>query len=213
MLTISHRGCCLNAPENTLKAFEHAYRLGVDGIETDVRLTADSRLVLFHDRRLGNGQRVCDLSHSKLTDVAGYPVPRLEEALDWSDQKLWVLELKDPNATDQLVAILKRYVASHRLLVISFCHNAMVKVRQQLDVECGVSIAHRPQSLSMTELRQWHTIIWRYEFIDAELMQEAKVAKHRNFVFHVDGVDEHRMCREMGVDGVITDQPQLASDC
>ncbi len=59
-LIISHRGDAANAPENTVPAFTKALELGADGIELDVRLTKDEKLVVFHDRRLertsdGNG--------------------------------------------------------------------------------------------------------------------------------------------------------------
>ena len=52
-LIIAHRGDVTNAPENTLPAFEKAIYSGADGIELDVRLTKDDRLVVFHDRLLG----------------------------------------------------------------------------------------------------------------------------------------------------------------
>ncbi|MFL6274904.1 MAG: glycerophosphodiester phosphodiesterase [Blastocatellia bacterium] len=66
-LIIAHRGGANEAPENTLLAFRRALRLGVDGIETDVRLTRDGKLVLYHDARPGrveSGRRdtTCDLS-------------------------------------------------------------------------------------------------------------------------------------------------------
>lgn len=51
-LVIAHRGDVVNAPENTLPAFHSALDMGADGIELDVRLTKDERLVVFHDRCL-----------------------------------------------------------------------------------------------------------------------------------------------------------------
>ena len=59
-LIIAHRGDVISAPENTIPAFESALAMGADGIELDVRLTKDEKLVVFHDRCLdrtsnGNG--------------------------------------------------------------------------------------------------------------------------------------------------------------
>ena len=51
-LVIAHRGDVNTAPENTLPAYENALTAGADGIELDVRLTQDGKLVVFHDRRL-----------------------------------------------------------------------------------------------------------------------------------------------------------------
>ena len=49
---IAHRGARSLAPENTLAAAEIGYRVGARGWETDVSLTRDRQLVLFHDRDL-----------------------------------------------------------------------------------------------------------------------------------------------------------------
>lgn len=46
---IAHRGGSALAPENTLAAFDRAAALGADAIETDVRLTRDGAVVVFHD--------------------------------------------------------------------------------------------------------------------------------------------------------------------
>ena len=51
-LIMAHRGDPSSAPENTLLAMEKAVDIGADVLETDVRLTKDNRLVLFHDERL-----------------------------------------------------------------------------------------------------------------------------------------------------------------
>jgi len=48
----AHRGGCALAPENTLAAFENGLRLGADGLELDVRLSADGVPVVVHDPTL-----------------------------------------------------------------------------------------------------------------------------------------------------------------
>ena len=48
----SHRGGRLEHDENTMYAFEKSYEAGYRGYETDIRLTSDGKLVLFHDNSL-----------------------------------------------------------------------------------------------------------------------------------------------------------------
>lgn len=48
----AHRGWCGKYPENTMEAFRAALDLGVDQLETDVRITKDGELVLIHDATL-----------------------------------------------------------------------------------------------------------------------------------------------------------------
>jgi glycerophosphoryl diester phosphodiesterase len=51
-LVFAHRGASATLPEHTLSAYLHAIEEGADGLECDVRLTADGHLVCLHDRRL-----------------------------------------------------------------------------------------------------------------------------------------------------------------
>ncbi|RME83207.1 MAG: glycerophosphodiester phosphodiesterase [Caldilineae bacterium] len=49
---IAHRGARSLAPENTLAAARRGYEVGADMWETDVAVTADGELILFHDDSL-----------------------------------------------------------------------------------------------------------------------------------------------------------------
>ena len=53
MLWISHRGESYDAPENTMRAFRLAWERDTDGIELDIRLTADGQVVCIHDAETG----------------------------------------------------------------------------------------------------------------------------------------------------------------
>jgi len=48
-LIVAHRGASAHAPENTMAAFQEAWRRGADAIEGDFRLTKDGRIVTMHD--------------------------------------------------------------------------------------------------------------------------------------------------------------------
>ena len=45
----AHRGWCETYPENTMLAFKKAIEVGVDQIETDLRMSSDGEIVLIHD--------------------------------------------------------------------------------------------------------------------------------------------------------------------
>ena len=67
---IAHRGCQSLAPENTLASFVCAARLGLQAIETDVRLTKDGVLVCSHDaslkRMFGIKKKISDMTAEEL---------------------------------------------------------------------------------------------------------------------------------------------------
>src|SRR6478735_9292148 len=69
-IAFGHRGARAHAPENTLEAFDLALRLGANGLESDVWLTADGVPVLDHDgllrRRLGRGRPIGSIARNDL---------------------------------------------------------------------------------------------------------------------------------------------------
>lgn len=52
VLNVGHRGGSALAPENTMHAFQAAKQAGVDGVEFDVMMTRDGKIVVFHDYKL-----------------------------------------------------------------------------------------------------------------------------------------------------------------
>jgi glycerophosphoryl diester phosphodiesterase len=58
---VAHRGASADAPENTLPAFELAWKQGADAIEGDFHLTRDGKIVCIHDydtQRVSGSKRV-----------------------------------------------------------------------------------------------------------------------------------------------------------
>lgn len=78
-LVIAHRGASDEEPEHTLAAYRKAFAHGADGVECDVRLTADHHLVCVHDRRVNR-------TSNGAGAVSTLELARLEE-LDWASWK------------------------------------------------------------------------------------------------------------------------------
>lgn len=73
----AHRGCTEGFVENTVEAFAEAGRRGADGVELDVRLTADGALAVHHDAEIPGLGPLCALTVAELPAH----VPLLGEAL------------------------------------------------------------------------------------------------------------------------------------
>lgn len=153
-LVIAHRGGAGLWPENTLHAFEQAVAMGADVIETDVRLTADGALVLFHDETVGRttdgAGRVSEMTLAELKRLdAGYrwtpdggrtfpfrgrglSVPTLGEAFARAGGARFNIEPK--RDSDALVAGLCAALAEHgmaeRVVVGSFSDALIEKFRR-----------------------------------------------------------------------------------
>ena len=123
----AHRGNSAAYPENTLPAFRSAFQLGCPMVETDLHLTADGELVLWHDERTGrNTDRDLVIEESSLAELrsldAGFTRPAfrgmglymmtLNELLEEFPDGVFNIDLKSP---DPMIAV--RYaqvLAAHR---------------------------------------------------------------------------------------------------
>jgi glycerophosphoryl diester phosphodiesterase len=88
-LIIGHRGARGESPENTVEGFLHAQNAGVDGIETDIAMTADLIPVMHHDAELPDGRLIRDLPLSEC-----FGIPTLAESLAALPEMTWLLEIK-----------------------------------------------------------------------------------------------------------------------
>ena len=215
MLVLSHRGYHVAVPENTYDAFESALRLGVDGIETDLQLSADGHLILFHDRLTPDGRATASLSRSDLGAVVGYPIPTLEEVLHQYKDVLWNIEIKTPTVLEQAVALLGHWCHTRRLLITSFWHPVIEHSSQRLDVDCGIVVAHRPFARALPPFGWWpdtgrvQTVVWAYPVIDADIVAQTARQGIRHFVYGAETASDRVHCAALQVDGVITDHPDV----
>ncbi len=218
MLVIAHRGYHRDVPENTLAAFDAAAKVGVDGIETDLRWSADGQIVLYHDRLAPDRREVGEHSAKKLSELAGFAVPTMTEALDAHPELLWNLEIKDPAVLPALLPLLRKYVSTHKLLVSSFWHPAVEAVRSEIAVECGLLTAHRPIDPVTDRLgrfsdgRMVQAFVWHFDYLSPELVAQTVAAHGKNYVYSVHTRRDHERAVACGVDGIITDDPPLARE-
>lgn len=150
MLLLGHRGSAdATAPENTLAAVERALRLGADGVEVDVRLTADGVAVCHHDpglrRTTGDARAVGALTWGELQDLP-LAIPRLTDVLDTVHGRgHLVVELKTPAwqapAAPEVLDVLADVLRGRDLrsvLVSSFDRPRLAALRRLLDVRTGL---------------------------------------------------------------------------
>lgn len=90
----SHRGGRMEFDENTIPAFESSYKAGYRGYETDIRMTADGKLVILHDSNLkrttdteGVVEEMTEAQIRKARTKKGNKVMFLDDLMDWLDSK------------------------------------------------------------------------------------------------------------------------------
>lgn len=147
----AHRGCSRMYPENTLLAFGKAADIeGLTGIELDIQLTRDGRMVVCHDERVdrttdGTGEirsfSLAELKRLKIDAGDGRyeRIPSIEEVLDLLDRRLrdgllLNIELKNSvfpyqGMEEKLVELIHRRGLRDRIIYSSFSALSLERLR------------------------------------------------------------------------------------
>jgi glycerophosphoryl diester phosphodiesterase len=222
-LIIGHRGASAYAPENTLAAFELAAEQGADGVELDVQLSRDGRLVIIHDfdvSRTTNGQgRVAELTVAELQAFdagQGQKIPTLDDLFEsMGPRLLYNIEIKyfgwrDRGVETAVADRIAAYQLENYVLVSSFNPLAVRRARR-----------HLPQSVPVALIRGGGWMKYTYFAADGEadhphhsLVDDAYMAwaKKRGYQTNVWTVDDPAVAQRLvrlGVNGLITNKPDL----
>ncbi len=231
---IAHRGANRHAPENTLAAFRRAFDLGADAIELDVMLSRDRVPVVIHDARVerttdGTG-RVRDLPWDELqrldagswfgSTFRGTRIPRLESVLEETRGRGWVnIELKNYDARgdglEGVVTALVRRMGLEREVLLSSFNPLSLRQAARLAPELPRAM------LTMTGLpiylrNAWFAFMARpdaYNLEQAQADPRSVAGVHRRgaraCVWTVNDPGVARRLQDAGVDGIISDEPDV----
>lgn len=215
---IAHRGASRAERENTIAAFLTAVQQGADGVELDVRRTADDALVVHHDPRLADGRVI---RHTPVGELPDH-VPTLGAALDACAGLFVNIEIKndrnepdfDPNdwVAHRVGELLVRLGGGPRWLISSFRFETVDVVRAVLPAVRTAFLcdALDPATVERTA-RAGHAAVHPWvETLDEAMVRAAHGAGLAVNTWTCD--DEARM-RELiawGVDGICTNVPDIA---
>jgi glycerophosphoryl diester phosphodiesterase len=211
---LAHRGCTAGYRENTLEAFAEAKRLGADGVELDVRLTADGALAVHHDPVI-DGVPVADLA---VPDLPPY-VPLLADALAVCEGLVVNVEIKndpaqpghDPGET--VAALTAAAIAeagwTERVIVSSF-QVSTLRAAQVADggLRLGALwpvFADPDAAVALAVAEAWYAVHPFVTAVTPALVERAHGAGLAVNVWTVNAAQDLAVLVELGVDGVITD--------
>jgi glycerophosphoryl diester phosphodiesterase len=212
----AHRGYTDGPRENTLEAFAEARRLGADGVELDVRLTADGALAVVHDPEVEGLGPVAGLA---VPDLPAH-VPLLADVLAVCDGMVVNVEIKnDPREAghdpgEAVAALTAATIAeagwTDRVIVSSFQVNTLRAV-QVADGRLTLGVLWPFLTEVEAALRQAVDAGWAavHPFVTAlgpDLVAEAHGAGLAVNTWTVNHPGDLSRCVELGVDAVITDR-------
>ncbi|MFP5255850.1 MAG: glycerophosphodiester phosphodiesterase [Acidimicrobiia bacterium] len=223
MFVIGHRGASVAAAENTLAAFEAAVAQRADGVELDVRRTADGTLAVRHDETLADGRRLVELHREELAPH----VPELSAVLD-ACRPLQVVNVEiknwpDDGDFDPEIALAAAVVAllddrgeldDGRIIVSSFHLGTIDRVKELAPglatgwlwgvIDDVAALLDRAASHRHQAVHPHHA------FVTEDLVARAHDLGLAVNTWTCNDPDRIRWLAEVGVDAVITDTPDVA---
>ncbi len=227
---VAHRGASRIAPENTLSAMRKAIEFGADFAECDVFQTKDGELVLFHDeemdRTTGKGGMIWDYTLAELKtmevgswfheEFRGEPIPTLREVIRLVKGKIKLnIEVKvsgkDPDIAQKVVEIIQSEGIEQDCMVTSFEKPLILKVKEiapQVITGFIFDEEHPPDIFE----GNWEYVCSKRNIVDEDFVRVAKRKGKKIFVWTVNYPAEMKELIALGVDGIITDVPDLLKE-
>ncbi|MEK4662566.1 glycerophosphodiester phosphodiesterase [Priestia sp. FSL H7-0729] len=232
MEIIAHRGASAVCPENTMIAFERSLELGATGIETDVQMTRDGRLVLIHDETLsrtgGAEGWVKDTTYDQVrtgdagtwfhTDFAGERIPSLEELFKLVQGKGTLLNLEMKNGIvsykgmeEKVIQAIRDWNLEQQVVLSSFNHASLVRCKR-LAPEIRTALLYMEKLYRPYDYAAKLEASGLHPYKLAVTQEEVAAALARGIVtypFTVNDPAEMQAMIAMGVQGIITDVPDV----
>ncbi len=236
---IGHRGYHAKYPENTLVSFEAAINAGADMIELDVMLSRDRKVVVIHDAILarttnGNGP-VADFTLDELKQLdagswfdplySNQRIPELSEVLDLVNGRVYVnIEIKSnsyephhpPDAIErQVVDLMGQKNLQGTGMISSFDVNILEQIAFMQNPPATAFISKKPAGkktvhmCTRLNIFSWHP---DHLIVTRNQVKQMHAAGIKVFPYNVNTFEDYSRMRDMQVDGVITNDPDLAAD-
>lgn len=225
-LVLAHRGFTKEAVENTLASVEAALKLGVDGIEVDLQMTADGELVIFHDKTLkrlagveGAPEEMTVSSLRKIL-LKDSRIPTLEELLDLvHDRALLNLEIKtiryfSRKFERKLLSTLSSFRLGPSILVSSFHPLPLLRLKKlRPEIRRGYLFCNRYRKTRYR--KNFEKKISPFSLnsdlpdVTTQMVTESHKRGERIFVWTVNDEGDMKRMIDWGVDGIFSDHPDV----
>lgn len=223
MIVIAHRGASSAFPENTVEAFLGALAQGADGVELDVRRTADQKLAISHDDTLPDGTVLVATAYADLppevTDLATVLDLCAAMAVINTEIKNWP-EDRDFDPTEQLAEAVVALIAARGELaaghhLISSFHLPTIDrvhaLAPGLATGWLLGMVEDAGPLIDKAAERGHVAVHpHHAFVNDDFVARAHAAGLAVNAWTCDDPDRIRWLADLGVDAVVTNVPDLA---
>lgn len=213
MLVIAHRGASAFAQENTLQAFDFAFKIGSTWLETDVQRTKDGVLVLYHDYILKTGK---EIKNSTFEYLKKYNVPTLTDLLKITPENFTLnLEIKNdnnlyPGIEKQILEEIKqaKNIKKEQIFISSFAVESLQKIRV-LDKQIAIGVLMRKFEIKNPLSLRAKSINISAKRVNKGIVETCHKNGLKVFVYTVNDLKTYQKLESWNADGVFSDNPLL----
>ena len=231
---IGHRGASMYAPENSASSLKLASSMGIEWIETDVQITLDNKLVIFHDEKLertstGDGfLALKKFSELKKLDIGswfskefeGERILSLVEFLDLIKKYKFSLQLeikhmhgKEYEIVEEIVKQIDPYLDyfQGKLFVSSFSEKCLRLFSRKLPkIPLALALSFVPKFPDQIANEAGVDILhFGDEFVDNYSLERLKKSKTEFAVATVNDKKRALFLLNNGVQSILTDDPKI----
>ena len=226
---VGHRGASYLAPENTLASIKLAWELGAEGAECDVMLTADKKVVLFHDKNTkkltSQNLSVKEATWAELKPLVVIPretnrpeytnetIPLLEDVLAAiPEDRMLVIEIKTgPEILPHLQNVIAQHWKSGKISFIAFDFETIKQAKALYpELPC-----YYLSSFKSDINKHFDAVVesgldgvdLRHNIIDEELIERCHASGLDVWCWTVNDPEIARKMQQLGVSAVTKDRP------
>ena len=221
-----HRGVPLLEEENTISSFQKAIELNYDGIELDVQITKDGKIVVYHDKIIKNSKKkIIDSTYKEILETNTNDnidiFPRLEEVLSKLGHKTIInIEIKDQSRkpiliVEKVIEKIKKFNLIENVIISSFKPQIIKKVKQ---IDDRIYTAWIWGGSNFYFYNTWEIILNYFKpnaihvkdsLINQKLVKKLHLKNIAILAYTIN--DENKLSRliKLKIDGIFTDSPQV----
>ena len=227
-IPFAHRGGAGVFPENTLPAFQNAVNSGYKYLETDVHSSKDGEVFAFHDDSLDrvteHSGKISELTSKEISNIQidnFAKIPTLLELLETFPEAKLNIDPKADSVVQPLTDLLKHTNSVSRVCIGSFSDKRIKHIRKELG--SGLCVSAGPQKVVKFLAGKLTFSKFKSDYHCLQVPQRSgpvrivthdfvKRAHSRGLQVHVWTVDDPYEMNELldlGVDGLMTDEPSI----
>jgi len=226
-IKIGHRGAPNLAKENTIDSFIKAFENGLEGVELDVQLSKDKKLIVFHDwtiETISGRQAINELFYSELQNISNRNntnIPLLHEVFEILPEKCFVnIEIKSKHfystgIEESIIQLIHKYDLHNYVMISSFNPIILYRIKKYRSNILTAFLWSMKNNALLFNTPLW---VWfccpdgihiNINYKEHRIVAWAKKKNMTILAYTVNNLSDYEWAKSIKLDGVFTDNPKL----